>query len=71
MAESNSEDSKARQERSQPGEEDLELDFHSEDVLDKPFDRHLAARLFRYVMPYRLLLAVSLALIVVATSSGK
>ena len=35
---------------------DLEFDFHSEDVLDKPFDQGLARRLLRYVLPYRGLL---------------
>ncbi|MCA8960143.1 MAG: ABC transporter ATP-binding protein, partial [Planctomycetes bacterium] len=51
-------------------EEDLELDFHAEDVLDRPFDRRLARRLFRYVGPYRGSLLLSFALIIASTLLG-
>ena len=42
-------------------------DYHEEDVLDRPFDRALALRLFRYALPYRHLMILSLVLILVST----
>ncbi len=47
--------------------EDLEHEFHAEDVLDKPFDRGLTKRLLRYVIPYRRLVVLSLLLILTST----
>ncbi len=46
---------------------DLGSDFHSEDVIDRPFDRGLARRLLGYVRPYRRRVVVSLVIIVLGT----
>ncbi|MEM7168247.1 MAG: ABC transporter transmembrane domain-containing protein, partial [Planctomycetota bacterium] len=50
------------------GASSAKSDFHAEDVLDKPFDRALAMRLLRYVLPYKKRLFVALFLI--ASSSA-
>ncbi|MFN0057551.1 MAG: ABC transporter ATP-binding protein [Planctomycetota bacterium] len=43
-------------------------DFHSEDALDKPFDRRLGARLLSYVRPYWRQVSLSLGLIFISTA---
>jgi len=50
-------------------EENLEIeeDFHAEEVIDRPFDRQLARRLFTYVSPYRRRVAISLVMILFGT----
>ena len=52
-----------------PFETDLEdgSDFHAEDLIERPFDRGLARRLFGYVGPHRSLVVGSLLIILVST----
>lgn len=47
---------------------DAKSDFHAEDVLDKPFDRALAMRLLRYVLPYKKRLFLALGLIAMSSA---
>lgn len=46
---------------------DEESDFHAEDLIERPFDRGLARRLFAYVGPHRKLVIGSLMIILVST----
>lgn len=62
----------AEREKPPPGartekDRDPSEDFHAEDVIDRPFDRGLAKRLLRYVLPYKRRVVVSVALILLGT----
>ncbi len=57
----------SKKENPAPQQKDESEDFHVEEVIDRPFSRELAGRLVKYLRPYKGLVLMSVALILVNT----